>query len=250
MILKTQAQTVTQPMIGLQFYREIRRFLQRWQNQIVRPLAFKKMIEGTIAKEQLIGYALESYHITHLCPRLLAGSLTKQETPRTHQLLQEFFVSELHHDRLIKSSLASVEIDETQLEQVQPLPMTFAVCSALAIFSQQHPLSFKVALWLFEQDDAKFWELFKQRCQELNLPNKFYQPILLHADINDEGEHDRMTEYLLAEVACVSAEEQLQVKKNIAILLESMILRDRQILDYYGNSDNIIPRCFSGSAVL
>lgn len=248
MILQTKARTVTKPITGLQFYREMRRFLQHWQIQIIHPIAVEKMIEGTITKEQLIGCALEAYHITHLCPRLLAGSLTKQETPRTHQLLQEFFVSELYHDRLIKSSLASVGIIETQLEQMQPLPMTFAICSALAVFAQQHPLSFKVALWLFEQDDPEFGQLFEQRCQDLGLPSEFYQPILQHASINEEGEHERMTEYLLAEVAYVSIKEQLQVKKNMAILLESIMLRDHQIIDYYGNSDNFIPRCFSNSA--
>ncbi|WP_019503715.1 iron-containing redox enzyme family protein [Pleurocapsa sp. PCC 7319] len=247
MIQETQAQIAIQPMTGLQFYREIRRFLQRWQNQIVHPLAFQKMTEGTITREQLIGYALESYHVTHLCPRLLAGSLTKQETPETYQLLQEFFVSELYHDRLITNSLASVGIEETQLEQIQPLPMTFAICSALAVFAQQHPLSFKLALWLFEQDDPKFLELFKQCCQDRDLPREFYQPILLHAKINDEGEHEQITKNLLAEVAYISVEEQLRVKKNMAILQESIILRDRHIIDYYGNPHNIIPRYFSGN---
>lgn len=247
MLQETQEQIEIHSMTGLQFYREIRRFLQRWQNQIINPLAFQKMTEGTITREQLIGYALESYHVTHLCPRLLAGSLTKQETPKTYQLLQEFFVSELHHDRLITNSLASVGIGETQLEQIQPLPMTFAICSSLAVFAQQHLLSFKVALWLFEQDDPKFLELFKQCCQDRDLPREFYQPILLHANINDEGEHEQITKNLLAEVAYISIEEQLRVKKNMAILQESIMLRDRQIIDYYGNPNNIIPRCFSGS---
>lgn len=99
MIQETQAQIITQPMTGLHFYRELLRFLQRWQEHIVHPTAFKKMSEGTITREQLIGCALEAYHVTHLCPRLLAGSLTKQETSHTYRLLQEFFVSELHHDR-------------------------------------------------------------------------------------------------------------------------------------------------------
>ena len=244
MLQESQAQIATKPMTGLQFYRELRRFLQRWQEHTVHPIAFKRMSEGKITREQLIGYALESYHVTHLCPRLLAGSLTKQETPYTYQLLQEFFVSELDHDRLIQNSLASVGIEGEQLLQLQPLPMTFAVCSALAVFAQQHPLSFKVALWLFEQDEPQFLELFQQCCQDLDLPREFYQPILLHAKINDEGEHEQITKHLLGEVAYISAEEQLQVKKNMATLQESIMLRDRQIIDYYGNRDRIIPRCF------
>ena len=58
MIQATQTQTVTKPMTGIQFYREMRRFLQRWRIQIIHSVAFEKMIEGKITKEQLIGYAL------------------------------------------------------------------------------------------------------------------------------------------------------------------------------------------------
>ena len=54
-----------------------------------------------------------------------------------------------------------------------------------------------------------------------------------------------ITKILLAEIEYVSPEEQLLVKKNIAILMESMVLQTKAILDYYDNPDNPIPRCFS-----
>ena len=123
--------------------------------------------------------------------------------------------------------------------------MTFAVCSTLGVFAQQHPLSFKAALMLFEEDDPRFHELFEQQCQNLGLPPEFYRPILLHAQINEDGSHAEITKLLLAEVAYVSPEEQLLVKKNLVTLMESMVLRTKAILDYYGNPNSIIPRCFN-----
>ncbi|MGV2831385.1 hypothetical protein [Myxosarcina sp. GI1(2024)] len=198
----------------------------------------------------MIGYVLETYHVTHLCPTLLAPSLANYELPTTQKLLQDFFVSELHHDRLMEGSLKSVGIKEEQMRQMQPLPMTFAVCSSLGVFARQHPLSFKAALILFDEDDEKFHELFQQQCQALKLPAEFYQPILLHARINEEGVHDRLTEILLAKVPYVSSEEQLIVKKNMAVLMELMVLRTHEILDYYSDVNNIIPRCFNTLTVL
>ncbi|HEY9766889.1 MAG TPA: hypothetical protein V6C71_00075 [Coleofasciculaceae cyanobacterium] len=130
---------------------------------------------------------------------------------------------------------------------MQPLPMTFAVCSNLGVFARQHPLSFKAALILFEEDDKQFYELFQRQCRVLDLPPEFDRPILLHARINEEGAHDHLTEFLLAEVPYVLSEEQLVVKKNMAVLMESMVLRTHEILDYYGDVNNIIPRCFSAS---
>jgi hypothetical protein len=245
MLSETRREVTSHGVTGCQFYRELYRFLERLKRQFPSSPFSQKMADGTIARNQLIGYALESYHVTHLCPRLLAPSLANYESPATQKLLQEFFVSELHHDRLVEKSLKSVGIENEQLERMQPLPMTFAVCSTLAVFAQQHPLSFKAALLLFEEDDKTFHELFKQQCQALGLTSEFYQPMLLHAGINEEGGHKDLTGVLLAEVPYVSPEEQSVVKQNLAILMESMVLGTNEILDYYGNPNNLIPRCFT-----
>ena len=229
---------------GSQFYRELYRFIERLKGQFPPSPFSQKMVDKTITRNQLIGYALESYHVTHLCPRLLAPSLAHYESPETEKLLQEFFASELHHDRLLEKSLKSVGVEEQQLQQMQPLPMTFAICSSLGVFATAHPLSFKTALLLFEQDDPEFHQLFQERCDALELPEEFYQPMLLHAGINTEGAHEDITGILLAQVSYVSPEEQLVVKQNMRVLLESMVLRTHEILDYYGDSNNIIPRCF------
>lgn len=244
-LIETQRNVDSRGISGIQFYRELFRFIERLKRQFASSPFSQKMADGTITKEQLIGYALESYHITHLCPRLLAPSLANYESTATQKLLQNFFTSELHHDRLIENSLSSVGIKLPQLEKMQPLPMTFAICSSLGVFACQHPLSFKVALLLFEQDDKVFHQLFTQQCQAKELPAEFYKPMLLHAGINEEGEHEDITRVLLAEIPYVSPEEQLVVKKNMAILMESLVKRTHEILDYYGNSSNEIPRCFS-----
>ena len=245
LLIETQRRVTSEVMSGHQFYQDLSRFLIRLQQKFPPSPFSQKMAEGTITRNQLIGYALESYHVTHLCPRLLASSIANYETPATQKLLQDFFVSELHHDRLIENSLKSIGIQKEQLQQMQPLPMTFALCSTLGVLSRQHPLSYKSALMLFEQDDISFHKLFEQQCQILELPSEFYRPILLHASINEEGGHEDITKILLAEVEYVSPEEQLLVKKNLAILMESMVLRTHEILDYYDNLDNPIPRCFS-----
>lgn len=232
------------PLTGQQFYRELERFLTRFKQQFPASPMMQRMVEGTITREQLIGYSLESYHVTHLCPRLLAPALGQFETAATQTLLHEFFTSELHHDTLVENSLKSVGISLKQIHTMQPLPMTLAVCSSLGVFARRHSLSFKSALMLFEEDDKTFHQLFEQRCKDLELPPGFYRPILLHAHINEDGEHDQITKILLDDVAYVSAEEQQLVKRNLAVLLTSMVLRTHEILDYYGEPKHVIPRCF------
>jgi hypothetical protein len=245
MLTETQCSSFLDWKTGVLFYQDLTLFLNQFSLQLPPSQYTQKMQEGTITRNQLIGYALESYHVTHLCPSLLAPALTKSESLATRQLLREFFASELHHDRLLENSLKAVGVTAPQLEQMQPLPMTFAVCTSLAVFAQQHPLSFKAALLLFEIHDEPFHQLFKQSCERLELPAEFVNPILLHAKINDDGDHEHITQTLLSEIAMISPEEQLLVKKNMVILIESMMKRTQEILDYYGNQMNPIPRYFS-----
>ncbi len=98
---------------------------------------------------------------------------------------------------------------------------------------------------LAEEDEQKFHELFKKQSQALELPKDFYQPILLHAGINEEGGHEDITGILLAEIPYITPSEQLVVKKNMANLMELIVLRSNEIIDYYGNPNSVIPRCFA-----
>jgi len=245
LLIETQNQVSDTGVSGSQFYRELWRFLERLKLQFTSSPFFAKMVDGTITKNQLIGYSLESYHVTHLCPKLLAPALANYESNNVDKLLQEFFVSELHHDRLIDKSLKSVGITDEQIKKMQPLPSTFSICSSLAIFAKQHPLSFKAALMLFEQDEPLFHEFFKKQSQALELPKDFYQPILLHAGINYDGGHEDITGVLLGEISYISPSEQLLVKKNMVNLMELIVLRSHEIIDYYGNQNSLIPRCFT-----
>jgi hypothetical protein len=244
-LTETQQEIEILGLSGRQFYRELYRFIEHQKRQFSHSPFSEKMADGTITKEQLIGYTLESYHITHLCPRLLAPSLANHESLTTQKILQDFFVSELNHDKLIENSLKSIGIKFEQIEKMQPLPMTFSICASLGIFAVQHPLSFKAALLIFEQDDKRFHELFKQQCDAKELPAEFYKPMLLHAGINEEGEHEDITRALFSEISYVAPAEQVLVKKNMAILIESLVKRTHEILDYYGNPNNAIPRCFN-----
>ena len=227
---------------GSQFYRELRRLVDRARQKYSDGRFYRGLLDGSINRQQLIGYALEYYHVVKMCPALLAPSLSYYETKNTTRILQDFFVSELHHDKMLAKSLAAVDIDESMLDRLVPLPMTFSVCASLGNYARQHPLSFKSALFLFEESNNKFHEAFRQHCIEVGLPERFYKPLLDHAMINDDGDHGDISRSLLAEVLGVSAEEELTVSRHICILVESLAVMEQQIITYYGDAKNPFPR--------
>jgi pyrroloquinoline quinone (PQQ) biosynthesis protein C len=229
---------------GAQFYRELERFTERVKHRYNARPYYEGLVNGTISRAQLIGYALEYYHIVRLCPGLLAPSLAHHDSRQTCQILQNFFVSELHHDVLLERALAAVGIPFRDLERLVPLPMTFSVCCSLGVYARQHPMSFKAALFLFEEPDGEFNAAFKKRCDDAGLPEAFYAPIFEHASINEEGEHEHISAALFAAVPGIAEEEQQVVKRHIGILVESLVLMEQQLVEYYGKPGSVIPRVF------
>jgi heme oxygenase-like protein len=230
---------------GRQLYRELRRMADNLYNEVIDESFYQRMTDGTISAHQLIGYALEYYHLVHLAPRLLAPALSKEEPGRIPGLLQDFLASELHHDRMLESALGAVGITSEQLAAAQPLPMTFGLCAGLGAYAAQNPLTFKAMLYLFEEPSPDFNDAFATACRAAGLPEGFIAPILAHAHLNSDGNHGDISGELLAEVPVVGPEEQHTARKHLAITVETMALQEKEILAYYGAPGALIPRVYT-----
>ena len=66
---------------GAQMYRELRRLADRHHDRVVSGPMYRAMRDGSITRQQLIGYALEYYHVVSAAPRLVAPALAKEEPP-------------------------------------------------------------------------------------------------------------------------------------------------------------------------
>jgi hypothetical protein len=229
---------------GRQLYRELRRFADRLYDRVIEGRFHRAMTFGGITRNQLVGYALEYYHLVRQAPRVLAPALAKEEPGELPGLLQDFLASELHHDRMLETSLKAVGITREQLRRMQPLPATFALIASIGAYAAQNPLTFKAMLYLFEEPSPEFNEAFAEACQAEGLPDAFVRPILAHAQLNDEGDHGDISAQLLAEVPVVGPEEQHTVRKHLAIVIETLAQQEKEILEYYGRPDALVPRIF------
>lgn len=230
---------------GPQYFRELRRYIERAKQRYATATFYRGLLDGTVTREQIIGYAIEYYHIVRFCPGLIAPALSIHEPRATRDALLRFFVSELHHDEMLARALSAVNISREELDASVPLPMTFALCASLGVYARHHPLSFKAALFLFEQAEPAFNEALRRRCDAIGLPESFYQPILQHVDLNEGAKHDQITEILYKNVSCIGTEEQIVVKRHIGVMVESMVGMEQQILTYYSSPSTPIPRCFT-----
>lgn len=229
---------------GKQLYHEVLFIFDSVMQKSAKSRFYNLLVGNKATRAQLIGYAIEYYYLTKLAPGILGPMLAKIESRKSRQMLQDFLRSELYHDKMLEKSLNSVGITSENLDMVQPLPSTFAICASLAVYAQQHPISLKAALFMFERPCPEFNSVFKKRCEELEMPRMFYDPILKHAEINENGDHGSISEMLLDDIPAISNEERNIVKKHIAILCESLVMQENEIIHYYGAMTDIKPRIF------
>lgn len=235
-------------MTGRQFARELHRLTDRVSGRCAGetgqgPLHWA-MSDGSVTANHLVGYVLEYYQLVRFAPRILAPALAKHEPPEVEDALLAFYVSEMHHDRMLERALAAVGISRAELRASQPLPSTHALCVSLGAYASQDPLTFKSSLYLFEEASPTFNEAFAVACQQVGLPDDFIAPILGHARLNDDEGHGDITSTLLSWIPGVSAEERRLTTMKVAVLVETFFRAEQEMYDYYGRADARIPRLF------
>lgn len=214
---------------GSAFWRQIEAFSNRAKIRF-RPVLYQALLARDVSRQSLVRYALEYFHLVCAGPRIIAGSLPHENNGATRDLLETFLRQEVGHDQLLLQSLAAVGVSESQARESLPLPETFALIAGLQTLADQEPLSFKALVFLLETANSEFHRAFVDACSEVGLDEAFWAPIVLHAGINEDGDHGSISERLLDQVELVSAEERNVVLKQVATLIESLIAFERAIL--------------------
>ncbi len=204
-----------------------------------------RMKEGNITRNELIGFAMEYYHLVKMAPSLIAPSLSHVINEQASKQLIKLFIDEYDHDIMMLACLEAVGMPKEVMLKRQPLASTFSSYISLGVYSRQHFLSFFSALFLFETPSTEFNTLFIDCCKKQNIPSGFYQPIIKHSDINEQENHGTITETLLTTIPIISNEEQTTTLINIYALVEMLHKQDQEIVSYYSHPNVDLYRVFS-----
>jgi hypothetical protein len=229
---------------GTQLYRELRRVATRVSARVARSAFYLALIENRASARQLIGYGLEYYWLVRSAPGIIAPALASAHCAEERRLLESFLSSEIGHDKIIGAALQAVGLSPESLERHQPVPATFAVGASLGVYARQHSLSFKSCLFILEESRPEFIDAFDQRSISLGLPSTFYLPFREHADLNADYDHGDISADLLALEGVVDHETRAVVKRHVALMIETIVQQEEQILDYYGRPETPMPRIF------
>jgi hypothetical protein len=245
LLTESEPNASTHAISGSQLYRELRRVAHRVTSRAARSAFYRALVEDRAQVRQIIGYGLEYYWLVRSAPGLIAPALASAHCPAERRLLEGFLASEIGHDKFIGAALQAAGVAPESLDRHQPLAATFALGASLGVYARQHPISFKACLFILEEARPEFIDAFDRRCESLGLPPSFYLPLREHADLNAEYDHGDISADLLAFEGAVDTETCTVVKRHLALLIETIVQQEEQILDYYGRSDTPMPRIFT-----
>lgn len=226
---------------GVQAMRELRRFIAAAERRICTGSLAHAFAEGSASRAQVVGYAIEYHQIVRMGPRAVAPALAHAGPPARTRLMERFLADEVGHDRTLARALGAVGLDEDLLDDLVPLPESFALTATLGVLAAQDPVSFEALLFLFERPAATFHDLLVARARALDMPDGFWSPLVWHAGLNDDGGHGDISARLMALRDFVGAEQMLVVLKAAVQLLEGFDRLERRILHHYGPGDDVRP---------
>lgn len=226
---------------GRQLYREATRVYDAVMAEaaVVYPNQIsQKLLDDTVTRAELIGYAIEYYHVVAFCPRVLAPGLAHADDYETMMAFRRFYQAEQNHDRMLLKSLAAVGIDPRG-QGIQPLPATFAMMTSLGIYAYHFPLATKTVLFVLEEPQLDFNEAFLRNAKRLRLPEDFWKPINAHSDVNEDGDHEAISLDLMSTVDYVGPEEAHEVLLALADVCEHLVATGQQVGEWYGAAEEV-----------
>lgn len=208
------------------FRRRLSALIEGTRLQVDSPFV-DSLLTGSASRSQLVQYAVEYFHIVHEAPKLVAPILNWPWPQGLRARLTEFVGEEWRHYKLLQSSLSAVQMDAPPAAKM--LPPTFAVLSQLGVRATTDPLALACLLQLFERPNNAFHEAFAANCSAVNLPDSFSEPILRHADMNDGGKHEEISDEIIEELCPVSTERAQAALSDAVVAIEHLARLDAAI---------------------
>jgi len=152
------------------------------------------------------GLCIENYHLLFRESYFDSPILPYSANRRVRELVNEFYVEELGHDKLLLKSLNSIGLSEQELFETIPLSGTMALCNALSYWARNDPLFFFTTLGPLEGREVEI-DSFVTAAHKKGLPEALVGPIAAHANINKTAEHGALTREIFENIPEISAHD-------------------------------------------
>jgi pyrroloquinoline quinone (PQQ) biosynthesis protein C len=226
---------------------------QSWGRQLGQHPLFQGLADLSLRKEVFIGLFIETYHYVSSAPRHIATAISSCRDKAYASLLAEYFVEEYNHAGLLAETLERLGLDRAALENSYPASGTVSLVTMLCEIARTDTLAYWASTSLMEAradqvetSSAKMREV----CQAYGWPTEALDPFISHAAADVEAGHSNLLSLALSTTPAIPAAHAHAAVNSVHDLKHAFHIFFDQILSYYSNISNHIPRQAVGFSVV
>ena len=142
----------------------------------------------TVTKDELRAWSVQYYFVTRFAEQCVVGALNHSSNDALRRLLEEFFVGEVGHDKLLERSLIGFGYSEAAVQNLSPHISTVAMMGMLLRTSIFDIPLFITLLGQMEGSEERS-RRYIALLQASGLPDAAIAPQITHEMINIEHDH-------------------------------------------------------------
>lgn len=216
-----------------------------WAEQIGYHRLWSGLANQDYRKEVFLGLILETYHYINSAARHISTAIAHCTDEHWRKLLSEYLTEEYDHAKLARQSLVNMGVPEEQVTGAHPLIGTWSLVNNLCQIAREDTLGYLACTKLFEARGVESVEGANE-LQELAVaygyPERCLEPLVSHVVEDVEAEHTGLLEEALEGRESVSADRAHTAVNNLHDLKHSYDQYSENIIYYYSDVANYIPR--------
>jgi TENA/THI-4/PQQC family len=216
-----------------------------WARQIGYHPLFERLVRGEARKEVFLGLVLETYHYVKSAGKHAAVALQLCDNPRYEKLLEEYLTEERDHSELFVTALERMGVPRNWTTEAHPIIGTMSLVNALCDIGRESTLAYIACTALFEarrEDFEGAKASFEQMAQNYGYDADTVAPIIQHMADDVSAGHTSLIREALEGVETIPAREVHDIVNRLHDLKHSFDQQHADILLYYGDISNYIPR--------
>ncbi len=219
--------------------------LSMWRRQIGFHRLFDLLMQAEARKEMLQGLFIESYHAVRLAPKHIAVAAACADDEAHRALLARYMGEEADHAHFLLDTCVNLGCDRDAVASSHPTVGTLSLINMLCEIGRQDSLAYIAGTLLFEAvpDDVREGENgVEVLARSYGLSPSAFEPALRHLRLDAQMEHVSLLDRALAGYGSISAERAHGIVNMLHDLKHAYDQHHDQIIQYYGDISNYIPR--------
>ncbi|GAB2595347.1 hypothetical protein GCM10027168_30070 [Streptomyces capparidis] len=230
---------------GEEFAARIKASCDMWGRQIGYHNLFAGLESGALRGEVFLGMVMETYHYVKSAPKHIATAIAHCSDERLIPLLSDYFTEEYDHSGMMVRALRHMGLPEEQITGAHPLIGTWSLINNLCEIARQDTLSYIACTTLFEaraDDFEAAAESLHRAARMAGYPPECAVPLIAHMRMDVQAGHVGLLDEAVKILGSIPAEQAHRAVNNLHDLKHSYDQFHDQIVQYYSDIANYIPR--------